>query len=88
MRMVMLDLMRLMANGIAAEEAFAAEFADEAAQAERMGDSDTAEIMRDLARRHSNRGRLLGGQTVAAFLTRSGRGGIASPSGIPRRSPR
>jgi hypothetical protein len=34
------------------------------------------------------RGKFSGDQAVAAFLTRSGRGGIASPSGIPRRSPR
>ncbi|MBP2506269.1 MULTISPECIES: hypothetical protein [Methylobacterium] len=68
MRMVMLDLMRLMANGIAAEEAFAAEFADEAAQAERMGDSDTAEIMRDLARRHRVKALELDGHLAALRL--------------------
>ena len=35
-----------------------------------------------------NRGRLAGGQAVAACLTRSGKAGMAGPSEIPRRSPR
>lgn len=52
MRIAMLERMRLMVDDIAAEEAFASDFAEEAAQAERVGDSDTASIMRDLTRRH------------------------------------
>ena len=52
MRVAMLELMRMMANSIIAEEAFAVEFADEAEEAERLSDSETAAIMRDLSRRH------------------------------------
>lgn len=52
MRLVMLELMRSMARGAVADEVFADEFADEAAQADRMGDADKAANMRDLARRH------------------------------------
>ncbi|MGX9981568.1 hypothetical protein [Methylobacterium fujisawaense] len=56
MRIAMVELMRLMAEDIVAEEAFAIEFAREAEQADHMGDPATADIMRDLSRRHRVKG--------------------------------
>lgn len=61
----MLEMMRLMAADIVAKEVFAAGLAEDAAQAGRMGDTDTAEIMRDLSRRHRVKGLELGGRLAA-----------------------
>lgn len=68
MRIAMLELMRLMANDIVAEEVFAVEFAGEAEQAARMGDTDTAVVMLDLSRRHRVKGLELDGRLAAMRL--------------------
>lgn len=65
MRVAMLELMRLMADDVVAEEAFADEFAEDAEQAWRTGDAATAEIMRDLSRRHRVKGLELDGRLAA-----------------------
>ena len=68
MRIAMLEQMRLMVDDIAVEEAFASDFAEEAAQAERMGDDATASIMRDLTRRHRVKVLELDGRLAALRL--------------------
>ena len=65
MRALMLELMRWSADGLVAEEAFARDFAEEAMQAERMGDAETAAIMRDLSRRHRVKALELAGRLAA-----------------------
>lgn len=65
MRTAMLELMRVMANDIVAEETFASEFAEDAEQARRLGDVGTAKIMRDLSRRHRVEALELAGRLAA-----------------------
>lgn len=61
----MVERMRLVTDALASEEAFADEFSDEAVQAERVGDADTALVMRDLARRHRVEALKLDGRLAA-----------------------
>lgn len=68
MRVAMLELMRLMANSLVAEEAFAVEFAEEASLAERLGETDTSAIMRDISRRHRVKALELDGRLAAMRL--------------------
>ena len=65
MRVEMLDLLRVLANSRVAEDVFASELAEEAAQAERIGDAGTAAILRDLSRRHRIKALASDGQFVA-----------------------
>lgn len=65
MRAQMLELMRQLANNLVAEESFAHEFAQKAAQAERLADVGTAAIMRNLARRHQVKALELDGQLAS-----------------------
>ncbi|WP_066926209.1 hypothetical protein [Methylobacterium sp. CCH5-D2] len=65
MQAKMLDLLRILANGRVGEEVIASELAEESAQAEHVGDTGTAAILRDLSRRHRVKVLELDGQFAA-----------------------
>lgn len=62
MRAEMLDVMRVMANGIVGDEAMAAKFAEHANEMEDAGHLGAAEVMRSRARTHRVKALELGGR--------------------------
>lgn len=65
MRAEMLDLMRVLANGLVGEEALAEVCAREAAQREAWGERDAADVLREVARMHRVKALELDGQLAA-----------------------